>query len=364
MKLEMLSPLHIGSGETLTPADFIANESEIIVLDLNKLFNMLISIGANIDEITEILETESYPWKKILKKYNLNPKEFERYSLKLIGNKGKYSMQVRAFIKSGGYPYIPGSSIKGAIRTAIMYKIVKNNPELLNQAVRKLYNEVKDLNSRGIGRVIKTADNWLEARIFGCNNRGYYEPKKDTLKGLIIRDSERISPRKLKVYGVWTIGERGTIPQYVEGLENVKIDFEFTIDENLLKLNYGEFNGTLKDINWEFIENALREFYEEVIKVELREIHKYGRYRDEVLEFYQDMQMKLESGEIPIRIGWGSGWYSTTLGVLLKTHPNFENLRRKLGLGRNPKTKKIVNDFPKTRRVANKKPLGWCFLKC
>ena len=368
MKLEVLSPLHIGSGETLTPADFVIINDEVIVLDLDKLISALPT--EDIDEILETLKSVPYPWEKILAKYHLNARSFGKYSLKLIGKKRKESMQIKAFIKSNGKPFIPGSSIKGAMKTAVMYKVVKENRWLLNQAVKWL-----DSNQRDARKFMKKADDWLEGMIFG-SEKGRYEPKRDPFKAVIVRDSESLSPKHLKVYGVEIVGESGEIPTYVEGLENITVTFDMDIQENVLRLNMERFNGKLKEIAEkstgkrftneafvEFIQNALREFHREVIKTEIGEIHKYGRYRGEVLEFYQDLLALIENGAVPIRIGWGSGWYSTTIGVLLKTHPRFEGLRRKLGLGRNPKTKKIVRNFPKTRRVANGKPMGWCLIE-
>ncbi|MCD6492924.1 MAG: hypothetical protein J7K36_03865 [Archaeoglobaceae archaeon] len=49
------------------------------------------------------------------------------------------------------------------------------------------------------------------------------------------------------------------------------------------------------------------------------------------------------------------------MGTLLKTHPEFESIREKLGLGRNPKAKrKFSKNFPTIRRITfDKRPLGW-----
>ncbi|NJE13348.1 type III-A CRISPR-associated RAMP protein Csm5 [Thermococcus sp. LS2] len=381
MKLEVLSPLHIGSGETLTPADFVIIDDEVIVLDLDKLISALPT--EDIDEILETLKSVPYPWEKILARYHLNARSFEKYSLKLIGKKRKESMQIKAFIKSNGKPFIPGSSIKGAMKTAVMYKVVKENRWLLNQAVNWLDSNIHGF--RDAQKFMKKADDWLEAKIFGSERKKgkeQYEPKRDPFKAVIVRDSECLSLKHLKVYGVEIVGESGGIPTYVEGIEDITVTFDLNIQEDVLRLNVEKFNGKLKEVVekstgkgftgeafMEFIQNALSEFYTAVIKTEIREIHKYGRYKGEVFKFYQELQAKIENGAIPIRIGWGSGWYSTTIGVLLKTHPRFENprkkddLRRKLGLGRNPKTGKVVSDFPKTRRVANGKPMGWCLVK-
>ena len=359
MKLEILTPTHIGSGEKLLPTDYYpikdiyGNITKIVVIDLDRLFDTLISMGVNVNEVIEILrEGESYPLTEIFEKYHLKPKDFEKYSLDIVGGYEKYSMQINTFIKTCGMPYIPGSSIKGAIRTALMYYVVKDNKKLLSDIINELNKIVNPQNAKNF---IKKADDKLDKRIFGN------DPKFDILKTLIIRDSEKISSKKLKVYRVEILGNETSIPTYIEGLENVKLNFEMQINDTILK--NANFNGILKNIDFELIKNAIREFSKAVIKAEINEIYKYGKYKDDVLKFYKNLEEKIENGELFIRIGWGSGWYSTTIGTLLKTHPKFEELRRKFGLGKNPKTKKLVNDYPKTRRVANNKPLGWIKLE-
>ena len=359
MKLEILTPTHIGSGEKLLPTDYYpikdiyGNITKIVVIDLDRLFDTLISMGVNVNEVIEILrEGESYPLTEIFEKYHLKPKDFEKYSLDIVGGYEKYSMQINTFIKTCGMPYIPGSSIKGAIRTALMYYVVKDNKKLLSDIINELNKIVNPQNAKNF---IKKADDKLDKRIFGN------DPKFDILKTLIIRDSEKISSKKLKVYRVEILGNETSIPTYIEGLENVKLNFEMQINDTILK--NANFNGILKNIDFELIKNAIREFSKAVIKAEINEIYKYGKYKDDVLKFYKNLEEKIENRELFIRIGWGSGWYSTTIGTLLKTHPKFEELRRKFGLGKNPKTKKLVNDYPKTRRVANNKPLGWIKLE-
>jgi len=85
----------------------------------------------------------------------------------------------------------------------------------------------------------------------------------------------------------------------------------------------------------EFVWKAVEEFYGELAKL------------DNVKE--RDV----------IRLGWGSGWISMTVGILLMRKRGWERVRRKLGLGKNPHTNKIVERFPKTKRLANEQPMGW-----
>ena len=128
MRLRVLSPLHIGNGNRLTPVDIYPTKDRVYVLDIEKLFNDLQRLGVDLEEILALLKNppgEHYVWKGYIEEYHLNPADYALYSLPVFGEPGKTSMQINEFIKSNGRPYIPGSSLKGAIRTAVFYKVLR-----------------------------------------------------------------------------------------------------------------------------------------------------------------------------------------------------------------------------------------------
>lgn len=411
MKLIVLSPLHIGNGNKVTPLDIYPSGNSIYVLNVEKLFNDLQKLGVSLEEILDFLQNppgEHYVWKGYIEKYRLNPAEYSLYSLPVFGEPGKTSMQINEFIKFNGRPYLPGSSLKGAIRTAILYKVLKDCGSVF-QIESTLRKSMKDLISqnpkrkRNIQTVIENmiryitypanrdildyytyyllvkniradrADDVLEGLVFGFEvQRDFrYEPKRDPMRGLILRDSENISRKHLAVYRVETVGNPSPIPIWVEALQpgtETKIELKFS--RELLTNNAGYFNGLLWEclkergkpgvVFEDFVWEAVREFYGAIIEHELRNLPKFGKYRDSVHSFYEEINGKKKI----LRLGWGSGWISTTIGLLLiEKGQRWEEVRKKLKLGKNPKTKRLSQNFPKTRRLADGKPMGWVMVK-
>jgi CRISPR-associated protein Csm5 len=350
MIVKTISPLHIGSGNELMPSDFVVRGDRVYVIDADKVFNELVKIG-----VYDLLEFEKYPMEGIIEKYNLNLENVSLYSIKFECEKAKESMRIREFIKCNNIPYIPATSVKGAIRTALMYYVLKENDVLLDEGIKM-----------ALRTNPKRADDYLEAKIFGYveDRRGLrHDGKFDILRALIVRDSDLIDLDKLKVKLVDVVNNRGSVPVRCEVLEDVSVEMEMFIDYDLL--DNLTFNGEIDNVNFDekFLKNAIREFANDLIDVELREVYKFGKYKDKVRDFYVNLKQRIKNGELLLKLGWGVGYYGVSIGLLLKGHPKFYTLRKKFGLGKNPKKGFLVNNFPLTRRVCNSQPMGWVKLE-
>jgi len=404
MKARVISPLHIGNGSVLTPLDYYPGNT-IHVLDTIRLIKDITAKGIALEEVLEDIKNpggDRYVWKEYIEKLGLDVKEYTLYTLKVYGGIGKESMQIREFIKQNGLPYVPGSSIKGAIRTALLYKVLKeyndsvavggvvsrvngefgreimNYSDTLGFYISYLEKKIKESRERRKGRRgrrfdPKRADDILEAIVFGMERTGRevrYEPKRDPLRALVVRDSESLGRGHLAVYRVEVVGGQSSIPVWVEALEpGAEFSFEVYADEKTLKTGGEYFNGLLweylrdggyLDSFMDFVWNAVSEFYRDVAKVELEEKRKFGKHAGKVEAFYKSL---LEGDSTFLRVGWGSGWIATTVGILLRGNPKWKFLRKELGLGKNPRTKKFSEDFPKTRRLAEGLPMGWVVLE-
>ncbi|WP_297069463.1 type III-A CRISPR-associated RAMP protein Csm5 [Thermococcus sp.] len=399
MMLRVLSPIHIGNGNKLTPVDLYPTGNMVYVLDVEKLVNNLQKLGVDLEEILALLKNppgEHYIWKGYIEEYHLDPADYALYSLPVFGGTGKTSMQIDEFIKLNGKPYIPGSSLKGAVRTAVFYKALREcgdsgttmnlvsgfsgnlardigySKSLIDYYIEYLDREVS--RNRKFDR--KRTDDLLEAIIFGMERGRYpgvrYEPKRDPMRGLIIRDSQSMGRKHLAVYHVSIVGNTSDeMKTWVEALQpGTETEVELKFDDELLKMNAGYFNGLLweclKDRGkpWEvfegFVWEAVREFYGAIIDHELRNLSKFGGHGSTVRSFYEGLRGK----ERILRLGWGSGWISTTVGLLLVEKGwKWETVRKKLKLGENPKTKRLSRDFPKTRRLTDGIPIGWVVLQ-
>lgn len=145
-KIKTLSPVHIGNGEKYNKLSYIYENNKIYFFDFDTLLKIFSS--ENLDKFI------SYIYKNM---ENLSLQDFIRNTLKNEGIykklkvKALYSLNckstirhndIECFIKSNNKVYIPGSEIKGAIRTAIFYWILKNSNEFYSELNKK----VKELN--------------------------------------------------------------------------------------------------------------------------------------------------------------------------------------------------------------------------
>ena len=340
MEIEVLTPVHVGSGnKLLMNLDFIVRGNRVVMLDTPKLFGYLIEKGYDAVDIAKV------ELKELINKERIDVENFKKYALPFTG---AVRSEISEHIKTGGKPYIPGSSIKGAIRTAVLWYAVKNDKRLLDFAIKSLENKISWNRGRVTSKILKEADDELERIVFGKELRN---TRNDIMRAVRIADSKPF--RSLRVYEVKVLGSRG-IGICAECIDGGKAEVEVDVDESILRNLNGRYKWLVEDVDT--IAEITKEFSEALIEAEL----KYNYSEKTKAEFIAVKRCR----RIVLRLGWGTGWYSKTIGLLLKTHPRFEYLRTKLGLGKNPKTKKVSSVFPKTRKVTvDEKPLGWVNIK-
>lgn len=136
MKIKILTPTYIGGAENknLSNKDYFLGENgkELNIIDTAKLmkylmennlydnFMTMISENKNITNILNEIGAKDYQEKIVKEKLNIET---------IVYEKGKINLNnINTFIKdSEGNPYIPASSLKGFITTAICYNYIINN---------------------------------------------------------------------------------------------------------------------------------------------------------------------------------------------------------------------------------------------
>jgi CRISPR-associated protein Csm5 len=239
VKFKVITPIHIGSGESLNRFDYVLFEDGIGIINKikfhkrinnnRKLFNKFLKVSENVDklidfleenvlddEISEIIETNN----DILNKLNKN-----------------YSRGIDIFIKDNflSTPIIPGSSIKGAIRTAILNYVMSYHQELSN---------INDANR-------------LEKEVFG-------DIKEDILKALFVDDFKPINYQKRIISPLNRGRKDNPIPVLLETIQSGEFGGEIRIDENLLQ----NVNNRYFNLDFEFIKTALEFHYENILNYE------------------------------------------------------------------------------------------------
>ena len=131
IKIQTLSQIHIGSGVLLQKGnDFVvadsSGESFIYVIDPNKLGNIIGTDQATIDQW--VIHIERGTASEFIKNRTRghSPKEYAKRRITNFANFDNIQGTLKECLHDGmGRPYIPGSSIKGAIRTAVLATLVK-----------------------------------------------------------------------------------------------------------------------------------------------------------------------------------------------------------------------------------------------
>ena len=298
-----LSPIYIGSGNKYSQLDYIAREGNIHILDFERILTQ-IPFEAIDDLTNDIRENfQNNIWSgdvaEFLSKYNINWQDFIEKSYELIGKIGKN--EINQFIKTGDQIYIPGSSVKGAIRTAILFNILENHPDKKEEIERGI---ISYFNDREVKKLLQSRDR--------------PDGKKDLLRGLIISDSilkkEITQIVKSTVYHLKD--KEPTIPVFNEILAKdfvstgtIKINSKL-VDSNALYSHY--FNLQKKDII-----AAINNFSKRIVEHELRLFQKQNDSNlTESLNFYGDLKNQLNSigeDECIMRLGQGSSALGMTL---------------------------------------------------
>lgn len=249
--LETLSPVHIGCGEKLTKLDYVYSEKSrtVYVLQPMKLFHglqqfhLLESFEKGLPRntsMTDFLVQNSVPEQAYA--------SWAMYSFpaqRSVINRGQYDIQ--KFVKDAyGMPYIPGSGLKGALRTVLATDSVRKNTSSFQNMTQRITREI-DQNVRFKKAFLSRETSQIESDIFHTlqrNKEKKYDIVNDCMAGLIISDSSPAAKESLslsKKIDQFRKGEENPINTLRETLKmNTKLTFEITIDTSLFKFSVKE----------------------------------------------------------------------------------------------------------------------------
>jgi CRISPR-associated protein Csm5 len=296
--------------------------------------------------------------------------EGKRYNISM----GRTS-EINEFEKNGnGKPYIPGSSIKGAIRTILLKKrFDKLSPVEQNELLREINNNRKEWASEPIiKRLLGNNSNQNIMRILEVFDAEFNELELNKVLVLSLTNDQGTS------YGwkqLW--GNRNnvsdpdkashifceTLPVNSKGYFSISLqNFLMNNSEAKSVLNFSETAlesiGNLSEIINEYSKKKLeneKEFFNN-----LKSPKKLSSVITEIDNLLEQIN-NLNNDEFILRISWGSGWKGMTGDYLNEDWLN--KFRKKYKLG-----KKDFPIFPKTRRIVfeDNKPkylTGWVKVK-
>ena len=377
-KLETITPVHIGSGETLNHIDGYYANGRWYRIDLDKV---LAHPNTDFNALTSEMSRRDFRWINYFSHYNMNGTELSTYNL--LCSQNPKEVDIREAIKSvGNHPYIPGSSIKGAIRTALLSDLISNedNEKLLNESSAHLNRKIDEGMPPRHKRDYPPAQQ-IEKLAFG------EDPNHDLLRALQVGDTEPLESDALAIETAWTVtlNQEGELIQkidgnreyknYVEVIQGVKsLTFTIKIDDLLFR------DSAKERLNFNDLqEKTLREMAE-VCKFETNMLMEdeqdfFSEYHyTEIANRYDQLiglNTRLSKGAFMLQIGWGTGYNANTVTSLFTQGDDppvdLMALRERYRLGRSRSNQQNPYDsreFPKTRRVLYRgqnpaAPLGW-----
>lgn len=339
-KIKTITPVHIGTGDNFRSSEYFMsthniNNKEYSTfdrIDLIKYFNSLNQKGQ--DKFSKDLLNPKYNLPRVDSKFT---RYFAFNKCKVNPNPGN---EIYENIKVMDKPYIPGSSIKGAIENALLYN------SLSLEEIERMFNRGR-VNDHVIKRFFSPSGN----------------PQDSIMRFLQVSDSTpSVRPY---IYDISTIkvDRRGT------SKNQMKLYFETILSNGLsatLTTNYDskfykKLNLDNKSylLDLDYIKESLYNFANDYMEFEIDFSEQYGIERSK--NFYRLWKKKNSIDSPLIRLGSTTGLFSS--GVIFKVKMydsigHFNDLKKLI------KGRKARFDFPITRRVVNESqnPTGWAQL--
>ena len=268
-QLNCLSPLHIGSGETLkafqylydhkTGTVYFLNEAKwIAFLDKNNLidrfFDYIEKISAALSGRTPFVEKNLWEW---LKENGIAEADMRKLAVRqadaetnnIISKRSLNDIDCHISL-ANGQPYIPGSTLKGLFRTAILHAEIKKSPTLAERYWKKILStskfNLRRQNSE-CARISRELENELLAKLnytaLERFNKKVPAEVKSVLRGLMVSDAvctEPIDTVILQRLDATTktnylYEEEKTLPLFHECIPaNTTLKFSMTLDFDML----------------------------------------------------------------------------------------------------------------------------------
>lgn len=350
LEITTLSPLHIGCGDTLErDFDYAIHNSQTWVIDHDALAEVVYSRSSQ--EFQRFLD--AVPPAQFLTPADFRPDSpLFRYVMRGAPRAAATGSAIQSHLKNPfDQPYLPGSSLKGAIRTLIFRHAFATSGKKLQPATLD--------NNR------KTAGQTLEQELLGR------DPNHDLLRALHLADSAPISADNLLVVNAQVFNARSAgAPIALEAIRSeATFHTTLTLDDYLFDDSQASQQLRLdRKRNWLTTLPVLANDQAQArLKQELQ-FYK-TRPRSRVAGFYRQLLgliPQLGSDRFLLQLGWGGGWDNKTLAYLVGPTEREALLKRypRLTIG----TRQKGDPFPKSRRAVAREvdgevqpiaPFGW-----
>jgi CRISPR-associated protein Csm5 len=375
VQVTVVSPLHIGSGEKVDSRWFMWDGQQVTLLDAEALL-------AQVVQRQQVIQFEQFCLDA-----RASARDFLVAARIPVTDVAAYTLicperptEILSFIKTTGQPYLPGSSLKGAIRSGLLRAyFLGSKAEAKTTAAQQLQRAV-DRRDKHPGlemerflftRDLPTDQQGREILSLGSNY--------DLLRTLGLSDSPRLQTRALQVLPVQVLSAQTNHTLRPENFTlfpellapGVRFTMGMQLNLSFLLAEFGEDRlGLQKRRKWVLnFARYCRRAAANILAQDRKFYEDYGRPR--LAEWCEQQRQSLKDfgdGECLLPVGWGTGYDAKTVtdlfegdlfGEVLETYRNTRRLGRPRG-----RDEWLGPDLsPKTRRVTTwndeEVPLGW-----
>ena len=381
LRVEVISPIHIGTGERLSNKSCVVKNQEVYMADEQKLL-ALITSTPRLQTAFERFCLDRSPLSRFLRDNGLDVSQVAEYAVDSIGTSVNLNFYL-PFIKSGSYPsrpYLPGSSLKGALRSAFLRAYLLTNESARKEGAQFIREAFEAGNP-------KAADDGLEQSFYGQDQH------HEWLRLLQINDTQPVHLKQLQVAEVriYSSAQNRQLQQKTgRGGNPVVLSPEVLASKTNLKSalvvnQYLAQGPAEKQLGFKAYLSRIADFAvacnqvaEEHISQEIQ-FYEYHRQQD-LATWYKDLDeqrkaLRPDQFECLIRLGWGTGYDNKTVSDIFDDD-TFNAIRDTydLPVGRpgrrgRPLPKRLS---PKSRKLAvvrnerggeSLQPLGWLCLR-
>lgn len=360
LQLTTLTPVCIGTGNKLSPyADYVIDKQRKKIYYINQEL-VKTKLADKLNLIDEYVAGIANGMDNNRSTFNLNNFLKSRLDIDI---RNEYRMQLDCeatgskelytIVKNAGLqPYIPGSSLKGAVKTALLYDWLVNNTDG-KKAVEALLKNFKD----------EKVNEELE-KVFNGFNPGFSDSSLiDTSKMMCI-DTKRLHIKKGNT----------AIPQAWESIIN---DTKTTISFSMIE------SESFKHLSWKELCRVLNQYAKATNSREWDILDTIGGNMpdadyNKLFDFYERINKDIDEANENtafLKLGSGKGYYMNSVGLALfdadksEGKTAFLKFLKQSGFGKvyKKETRQMENydldpyDFPITRVIdVNKiQPVGW-----
>lgn len=371
IKITTLTPVHIGSGNKYPMnIEVIYDGERLGVLSPEKVVR---KIGVdNIPKWTSVIEKEENVW-GFLQRFGVSDiDDVCKRSMDVYGSNISRKKDLKELLMSArGYPLLPGSSIKGAIRTAILSYLINKNDSTAKNVLYEYKKRIPSYkwNLRDFQKIES-----LIANLY-FNGTDKTNANKDVLRFLQITDAEfnyETIATNVKILNLerngWAFKHSGDQITEAIGID-CQSEIRIKINDRLLKKNLEEYKlskniDTSYLFSFEKLFGIINAHTQKLISKEIDlwedEIEKSditNNIMDAVSQYLEGLKKINEafsgidkSTTCILRIGGNTGWdFITGAWIKNKTtllsDDEWWNLYKQLNKNRN------VDIFPKTRKL-------------